>query len=314
MVAKKEVKPKISKKKIKKEATKDKVKKKSSAEKTEEVEISETDEINTCPMCKSESIYLIAGLVIGILVMFAYTQINANTDTSINGKFIDTGNYVSLQEAEAIVLDVVSMDPNMEALNITPSIVNSSEENGLYSVNVKLASAKGDQIFNSFLTKDGKVLFPSKGIDIEEYKRVIKEQATSTPDEPPTDTGNENTLAGHFMETDEDAVCMEEEKPIVYFFGSENCGYCKWEKPVIEAVAEEFKDHISFHNYMGDFGEDRAIFSKYSTGGVPTIVLGCKYYRVGAGTDAGEELEAKNLRTLICNLTQNQPEEICSAL
>ena len=312
MVAKKESKPKTSKKKIKKEViTKENVKKKNSKEE----EISETEEINTCPVCKSESIYLAAGLVIGILIMFAYTQINTNTGTNINGNFINTGgDYVSLQEAEAIVLEVVSMDPNLETLNVTPSIVNSSEENGIYSVNVKLAGGQGDMIFNSFLTKDGKILFPSKGINIEEYKKLINEQPAPTlDDEIPIDTGNENIVAGNFIET-QDAVCMEDEKPIVYFFGSENCGYCKWEKPVIEAVAAEFKDYISFHNYMGDFGEDRAIFSKYSTGGVPTMVLGCKYYRVGAGSDAGEELEKENLRTLLCNFTQNQPEEICSAL
>ncbi len=53
------------------------------------------------------------------------------------------------------------------------------------------------------------------------------------------------------------------------------------------------------------------VFQKYSTGGIPTLVLGCQYYRVGSGETAGEEQEIKDLTGLICKLTNNQPAEIC---
>jgi len=60
-----------------------------------------------------------------------------------------------------------------------------------------------------------------------------------------------------------------------------------------------------------DSDEDMDVFSKYSTGGIPTLVFGCKYYRVGAGTQSGEEQETKDLTALICKLTGSQPADVC---
>ena len=61
-----------------------------------------------------------------------------------------------------------------------------------------------------------------------------------------------------------------------------------------------------------DANADTDIFGKYSTGGIPTLVFGCKYYRVGSGEGEGEELESKNLTAIICKLTGNQPSSICN--
>jgi len=60
-----------------------------------------------------------------------------------------------------------------------------------------------------------------------------------------------------------------------------------------------------------DSDEDTDVFNKYSTGGIPTLVLGCKYYRVGAGVQSGEEQETKDLTALICKLTGSQPADVC---
>ena len=80
----------------------------------------------------------------------------------------------------------------------------------------------------------------------------------------------------------------------------------------MESVAEKFTGYISFHDNM-DTGEDRDVFSKYSPNGyVPLLVLGCRYFRVGAGQRSGEEVESENLTALICKLTDNQPSEVCS--
>ena len=91
---------------------------------------------------------------------------------------------------------------------------------------------------------------------------------------------------------------------------SEGCPHCSWEHPIIEEVARKFDGYVSFHNNMNS-DADMDIFQKFSTGGVPTLVLGCKYYRVGSGENSGQEQEAENITSLICELTNNQPEEIC---
>ena len=31
-------------------------------------------------------------------------------------------------------------------------------------------------------------------------------------------------------------ICYEDGKPIVYFFGSNSCGYCQWEHPILHGV------------------------------------------------------------------------------
>jgi len=117
---------------------------------------------------------------------------------------------------------------------------------------------------------------------------------------------------GNFIVSD-DEVCKEDGKPIVYFFGASWCPHCRWEKPIIENVTSKFKDYISFHNNI-DSDRDREIFYKYSNGGIPTIVIGCKYYRVGSGEMLGKEEETKALTALICKLTGNNPIDVCAPL
>ena len=60
-----------------------------------------------------------------------------------------------------------------------------------------------------------------------------------------------------------------------------------------------------------DVDTDMDVFSKYSTGGIPMLAFGCKYYRVGSGEQSGEKEESEILTALICKLTQNQPTEVC---
>ena len=70
---------------------------------------------------------------------------------------------------------------------------------------------------------------------------------------------------------------------------------------------------IVFHNNM-DTQEDGEVFDEYSAinrGGVPFLVLGCKYARAGSGEQAGEEEEIKALTTIICQLTDGAPKAVC---
>ena len=176
----------------------------------------------------------------------------------------------------------------------TASLINVVEENGIYKFRLKI----GQNEYDSYVTKNGKLLF-IQGIDLEKPRKKVEE-----PKGEPT--------IGDFL-VSEDEICKEDGKPIVYFFGSKRCPHCAWEHPIVEEVAKNFQGYISFHNNM-DSQEDMDVFRKYSTGSIPTLVLGCKYYRVGSGERAGEEMESKVLTALICKLTENRPNDICNAV
>jgi thiol-disulfide isomerase/thioredoxin len=134
------------------------------------------------------------------------------------------------------------------------------------------------------------------------------QQLTPTTAELASTIGNFSVL--------EEEVCQEDGKPIVYFFGSQTCPHCSWEHPLLEAVIDKFSNQVSFHNNM-DSDEDTDVFQEYtpvSKGYIPFILLGCQYARVGSGENYGEDLEEDYLTALICQLTDNQPETVCSGV
>lgn len=187
------------------------------------------------------------------------------------------------------------INENLLQEGVTLSLVDVVEESGVYKMTFKI----GEEEFPSYVTLDGKLLFPQV-IDLE-MKPIVQEEAQE-----------EEATIGDFLVSG-DEICKENEKPLVYFFGSEGCSHCQWEHPAIKEVAEDFKDYISFHDNM-DSEADFETFQKYSTGGIPTLVLGCKYYREGSGEGSGKEEEKKTLTALICKLTENQPTDICDSV
>lgn len=233
----------------------------------------------------------LAILVAGILVAGAifYNSQNFQSQKSSETKNL---NVMSAQEAAQKAIDYINK--NLLSGGMTASLVNVAEENGLYKFRLKIEN----QEYNSYVTKNGRLLFVQEAIDLEKKMEKVV---------------NKGTTIGNFS-ISEDEICKEDGKPIVYFFGSEGCPHCRWEHPIIEEVAKKFEGYISFHNNMNDSEKDSEVFSKYSTGGIPTLVLGCKYYRVGSGETAGKEAETKNLTAIFCKLTNNQPENICSSV
>ncbi len=223
----------------------------------------------------------IAIIIAGIVIAGAIYYVNKPGE--------EVGEILSSQEAAEKAINFINQ--NFLSGGITASLIEVSEEMGLYKIKFDI---EGQEI-ESYLTRDGKLLFP-EAINITEE---IEEPAKPT-----------STTIGSFSVND-DEICREDGKPIIYFFGSQSCSYCRWEHPVMEAVAARFKGHIAFHNNM-DSDADKDVFSKYSTGDIPTLVFGCKYSRVGAGQSAGEEKETEALTALICKLTNGQPADVCS--
>lgn len=124
------------------------------------------------------------------------------------------------------------------------------------------------------------------------------------------------TTIGRFNIT-KDEVCLENGKPIIYYFGGSFCPHCQWEHPVIEKTTKKFAGLISLHDNMDKQGVDDEVFNKYrdiNGGGVPFLVFGCKYVRVGSGENDGEAVEEKNLTAILCKLTNNQPASICAGV
>lgn len=198
---------------------------------------------------------------------------------------------ISAEEAADKAIDYINQ--NILAGQATVSLTGVSEENGVYKVSFTLQG----QGINSYVSRNGNLLFPD-GLNLTE--------GLDSAEEPVVEEG---TTIGNFS-ISQDEICKENGKPIVYFFGSESCPHCNWEHPIIEEVASRFEANISFHDNM-DADKDMEVFQKYSTGGVPTSVLGCKYYRVGSGETLGEDEEAKVLTAIICKLTGNQPKDVC---
>jgi thiol-disulfide isomerase/thioredoxin len=205
----------------------------------------------------------------------------------ITGMFA-TQTSVSPEEAARRAIEFIN--ENLVQPNTTASFNSVNEVSGFYNITFSYL----DRDISVYVSKDGSYLFVSEPLDITE--------------ELPTPITPEGTI-GNFLVSGDD-VCEEDGKPIIYFFGSERCPHCEWEHPIINSVAENFEGLISYHENV-DNEEDRDIFSEYSTGGIPTIVIGCKYYRVGSGERMGEEQEGNVLTALICSLTNNEPSDVC---
>ena len=236
-------------------------------------------------MSFNKTLTVIAIIIIGIFAVVTIDYISSDSEFSLTEGDTPSVDVSALTADEVSEQVIAYINDYILQGQTTASLIDVVEENKLYKLKVEISGNE----FDLYASIDGKLLFP-------EVINLTEKLA-------------ENTTIGNFT-TAEKEVCMEDGKPIVYFFGSHSCPHCLWEQPIIESVAALFGENISFHNNI-DNNQDMNIFSEYSTGGVPTAVLGCKYWRVGSGQSNGEEGEAEILTALICDLTQNQPGEIC---
>ncbi|MFA5108297.1 MAG: thioredoxin family protein [Candidatus Micrarchaeia archaeon] len=127
-------------------------------------------------------------------------------------------------------------------------------------------------------------------------------QPTPTPTAKITDV---KTVDGNFKQTTE-AVCKNGSAVIVRMFTTTWCPHCVWEKPVMKAVTSTFGDKVDLRIYDVDVqgqtpASEEAIWAKYNPGGsIPTLVIGCKYYKIGSGESIGEDTEKAAIRKIIC--------------
>jgi len=241
---------------------------------------------------------LMIGIIIGIAVgAFGFPQ--AQSFSAANGLTAD--------EAGKKAADFINNNLVQPGTEVTLGEV--KEESGLYNVTT---SYMGNQI-PVYITKDGEIIFVQRigWIQIEEFEERMEQQKEQEENLTQEQESKQETTIGNFI-VSSDEICLEDGTPIIYFFGADWCGGCKWEHPVITNVTSQFEGFISFHDNI-DSTADEDIFAKYSDEHIPTLVLGCKYYRVGSGANMGEEQETKVLTALICDLTDNKPIDVCTA-
>lgn len=113
-------------------------------------------------------------------------------------------------------------------------------------------------------------------------------------------------------------ICKEGGKPVVYLFSTTWCPHCTWVKDTFDKVVAEYvKDgKIAAYHWELDTNDNtltsaketsvpaeaQAVYQEFNpSGSIPTFVIGCKYFRVGNGHEAADDLtaEEKELRAAI---------------
>jgi len=101
----------------------------------------------------------IAIVVAGLLIAGAVIYVNRGKE-----------GVLSPQAAAQKAIDFINK--NLLQQGMTATLIGVVEENGLYKLNFKI----GDKEYPSYVTKDGKILFPSEGINLEEKPETSTEQ------------------------------------------------------------------------------------------------------------------------------------------
>jgi glutaredoxin len=124
-----------------------------------------------CKMIMPAAI-VVVGLLIGLTAVFLNPSILAVN----NSNNVNNGAQVSLTIEQAGERAIKFINENMLQGGITASITESAEESGIYKIKLKIE----EEEFDSYMTKDGRFLFP-QFIDIEE---VEKEKQVTKADRP----------------------------------------------------------------------------------------------------------------------------------
>jgi len=75
----------------------------------------------------------------------------------------------------------------------------------------------------------------------------------------------------HFSDQDFETQVLKADKPVMVDFYADWCSPCKLAAPVIDELAEEYKDKMVIGKVNVD--ENQAIGSKYGVMSVPTVII-----------------------------------------
>lgn len=114
------------------------------------------------------------------------------------------------QEAANLAIDYINK--NLLSEGVTASLMNVVEESGLYRIHLKIS----DQEYDSYISKDGLILFPQNWVKLEPQKE----------ESPAVDTVALESLA----------KCLTEKG--FKFYGSSSCSWCNKEKELFGEAAQ----------------------------------------------------------------------------
>lgn len=154
---------------------------------------------------------IVAGLIIAGAIFYVYPD-------KEKGKI---PNFLSAQEAAEKAINYINKNKDILTGGTTASLINVMEENGLYKFRLKL----GDQEFDSYVTKDGKLLFAS-AIDLE--KDLVSGGETS-------------------------AEVQKSDRPDVKLFVMSYCPYGLQAQKMFLPVYDLLKDKVDMGVYFVDY-------------------------------------------------------------
>jgi len=256
--------------------------------------------------------------VISTLILLVALLVVLVSGWTITGQVVSSNGStgtISADDAGKIAIDYIN-DYLLRG-QATATLESVKEEDGFYHIKLNIAGTN----FDSHVTLDGKWLFTTDKIDLTKEPE-LPEITTTTSEGGIEAKQPENSEIKTFYDSGED-ICYEDGKPVIRMYVSSGCGYCKWNKPIFEKVMKEYMDADKIVVYLWEDGkniiseeqeempnEEFTLMQKYNpSGSVPTFIMGCKYYRVGASYsryENGEELEEAELRTVIEDLLSAQ--------
>ena len=167
---------------------------------------------------------IVAVIIVGIVIAGVFLYLNQEETSEL-----------SPEEVAEKAVDFINQ--NILTEGSTASLAEVTEEGSVYKIKLKI----GDQEFDSYLSKDGKFLFP-EGIKLEE------EFSGGTPNNQPETPDEEGKLPDAKLETL--AKCLSEKG--TKFYGAYWCGWCARQKeafgeaaqylPYIECIDEETQE------------------------------------------------------------------------
>lgn len=159
---------------------------------------------------------------------------------------------LSSEEAGKIVINFINQ--NIEE-GVTASLIDISQSGDIYKIHLKIAEAE----YESYLTKDGKFLFPS-GYNLEQQPAQESAQEEAAPEnlsqEPPA------ASLGDF------AKCLTEKG--AKFYGASWCGHCQNQKKMFGEFAE-FLPYIECSTPDGN--DQTAVCKENNIASYPTWVF-----------------------------------------
>ena len=190
---------------------------------------------------------------------------------------------ISQQQAKDRIETFINANPLPAGEEIT--VGNISDENGLYKVTITMKANGQSQDIDSYLSKDGQILFPSGGINIDDTIKQMQD-------------AKNNPQAANASGQAAAQTPVKNAKPVVDLFVMSYCPYgTQMERgiiPAVQALGSKITFNLKFVSYTmhGDNEQDENLRQYCIEQNMPTKYLNYLQCFLKAQTGAATEAEA----------------------